>query len=254
VRPGTYQIGGWEEGKESADHDLPASWIARYPVTVAQYRVFIDDGGYQQQDYWTPEGWEWRQENNRTQPWGWDYSEYSSPNQAVIGVTWYECMAFCSWLTACVGDAGYEIRLPTEAEWEAAAAYDEEMQRRTYPWGEDEPTPEHAIFADDQGNKLGAPAPVGVCPAGAAACGALDLGGQVWEWCRSSHGAYPQGANAGQPEFKRDDSDVPLRGGSWYDKRTSVRCAARYRVNPGNWYDLYGFRVLLSPRVRPHSR
>jgi formylglycine-generating enzyme required for sulfatase activity len=213
IRPGTYQIGGWEEGEESATHDLPAFWVARYPITVAQYRVFIDDGGYQQQDYWTPNGWGWK--GDRTQPRRWGDSQYNSPNQAVIGVTWYECMAFCSWLTAQLAETGYEVRLPTEAEWEAAAAYDIQMQRQTYPWGDTpEPTPERAIFADDQGNRLGAPAPVGVCPAGSAACGALDMGGQVWEWCRSSHKAYPAGANVGQSKFNEGDFDVPLRGGS----------------------------------------
>jgi formylglycine-generating enzyme required for sulfatase activity len=253
VPPGTYRIGGWEDDEESVDHDLPVFWIARYPVTVAQYTAFIDDGGYQQHDYWTPEGWKWIQENERTQPWGWDDTDYNSPNQAVIGAAWYECMAFCAWLTAQLGDAGYEIRLPTEAEWEAAAAYDAQMQRRAYPWdNKTEPTLEHAIFADDQGNSLGAPAPVGVCPAGAAACGALDMGGQVWEWCRSIRKAYPARANAGQPDFKRDVRDVPLRGGSWLARRTSARCAARDWIVPNLWsHDAYGFRVLLSPRTEP---
>jgi formylglycine-generating enzyme required for sulfatase activity len=254
VRPGTYRIGGWKEGEASADHELPAFWIARYPITVAQYAAFIADGGYANKDYWTPNGWEWRQERDRTQPYRWDNASYNSPNQAVIGVTWYECMAFCSWLTARLTDrlpAGYAVQLPTEAEWEAAAAYDAQMQRRTYPWdNKTEPTPEHAIFADDQGNRLGAPAPVGVCPTGAAACGALDMGGQVWEWCRSSHGAYPAGANEGEQEFNRDEGDVPVRGGS-YRNSSYVRCAARGRHFPGGRDDdgNFGLRVLLSPRV-----
>jgi formylglycine-generating enzyme required for sulfatase activity len=252
IRPGTYRIGGWEEGEQSADHDLPGFWIARYPITVAQYAAFIADGGYQNKDYWTPQGWNWIQERNRTQPWKWDNSKYNSPNQAVIGVAWYECMAFCAWLTAQLDETGYAVQLPTEAEWEAAAAYDAQMQRRTYPWGEEEPTPEHAIFEDDQGNKLGAPAPVGVCPGGATACGALDMGGQVWEWCHSSHKAYPQGAHIACAEFNRDEGDVPLRGGSWKINRTNVRCAARYGGIPIFNVIYCGCRVLLSLRVFPN--
>jgi formylglycine-generating enzyme required for sulfatase activity len=253
IRPGTYRIGGWEKKQKSADITLPGFWIARYPVTVAQYAAFIDDGGYQNQDYWTPQGWQWKQEDKHTKPWRWDDTRFNRLNQAMSGVTLYECSTFCSWLTVRLADtlpAGYVLQLPTEAEWEAAAAYDRQMQRRVYPWGEDEPTPEHAIFGDDQGNNLGAPAPVGVCPAGAAACGALDMGGQVWEWCLSSLGAYPQGANEGRGEFKQDEDDVPLRGGAWWSDRTSVRCAARGGDGgySGGYSGGNGFRVLLSPR------
>jgi formylglycine-generating enzyme required for sulfatase activity len=255
VPAGTYRIGGWKEGEASADHDLPGFWIARYPITVAQYRQFIEAGGYDKQDYWTPNGWKWRQKRDRTQPYRWGEARYNSPNQAVIGVTWYECMAFCNWLTAQLAETGYEVRLPTEAEWEAAAAYDAAMQQRTYPWGDKpEPTPEHAIFAADRGYKPGVPpAPVGVCAAGAAACGALDMGGQVWEYCRSSYRAYPQEAHAARAEFNRDEGDVPRRGGSWRDGRTHVRCAARYWDDPNYWsVNFIGFRVLLSPRVLPN--
>lgn len=249
VPPGTYRIGGWEAGAEHADITLPGYWITRYPVTVAQYRAFLEAGGYDTQDYWTEQGWQWRRENNITQPWGWDDVQYNSPNQAVIGVSWYESMAFCAWLTAQLAGvlpAGYACCLPTEAEWEAAAAYDAQMQRRTYPWGADEPTAEHAIFEDDQGNSLGAPAPVGICPTGAAACGALDMGGQVWEYCRSSYQAYPQGAHAAEKDFTTGDYAVPLRGGSWYYSRTYVRCGARFGGLP---ISDDGFRLLLSPRV-----
>jgi formylglycine-generating enzyme required for sulfatase activity len=139
------------------------------------------------------------------------------------------------------------VQLPTEAEWEASAAYDAQMQRRTYAWGEEEPTPEHAIFKDDQGNNLGAPAPVGVCSAGMAACGALDMGGQVWELCTNSYGTYPRGAEDACSEFNQGERYVPLRGGSWYNNKPSVRTMARVRYYPnvgGTYYG--GFRVLLA--------
>jgi formylglycine-generating enzyme required for sulfatase activity len=253
VRPGIYRIGGWKEDTESADLGLPGFWITRYPIAVKQYAQFIKAGGYQNKEYWTPQGWAWIQQHNRTQPWGWDNAQYNGPNQAVIGVTWYECMACCAWLTAQLADmlpAGYAVQLPTEAEWEAAAAYDAQMQRRSYPWGEDAPTREHAVFADAQGNNQGAPAPVGVCPAGAAACGALDMVGQVWEWCCNNYLAYPQGAGEGLSAFHQDEGDVPVRGGAWYNNSTYVCCAARNgdipsirELNTGD-----GFRVVLAPR------
>jgi hypothetical protein len=132
VRPGTYRIGGWEKGKQSADITLSSFWIARYPITVPQYGAFIKAGGYNKQNYWTGHGWVWKQRRERTRPWGWDDPKYTSSNQAVIGVTWYEAMAFYAWLTAQLANllpAGYAIHLPTEAEWEAAAAYDGNGQR-----------------------------------------------------------------------------------------------------------------------------
>ncbi len=252
IRPGSYRIGGWQDNNASADITLPAVWIARYPLTVAQYRAFIAAGGYDCQEYWTPNGWQWRQERKRTQPYLWDDIRFSSPNQAVIGVSWYEAMACCAWLTTMLADvlpAGYVMCLPSEAEWEAAAAYDASMQRQTYPWGEDEPTPEHAIFADKPDNRLGAPAPVGVCPAGAAACGALDMAGNVWEWCSSSHAAYPAQSDAAAKDFTPFEGVVPVRCGSWYENATNVRFWARGWGDP-IFYDFgRGFRLLLAPRV-----
>jgi formylglycine-generating enzyme required for sulfatase activity len=128
VRPGTYQIGGWEDDEPAADITLPAFWIARFPITVAQYAPFVAAGyGKDAERWWTREGWQWKQKRGRTQPYSWNESPYDGPNQPMIGVTWYEAAAFCAWLTAQLQDAlpaGYVIRLPTEAEWEAAAAYD----------------------------------------------------------------------------------------------------------------------------------
>ncbi|MEI6779062.1 MAG: SUMF1/EgtB/PvdO family nonheme iron enzyme, partial [Chloroflexales bacterium] len=137
VRPGTYEIGGWKKGEPSADVTLPPFWIARYSITVAQYAPFVAEGyGSSAEQWWTPEGWRWKKK--RTEPWGWGGTEYRGANQPVIGVTWYEATAFCAWLTERLEGAlpkDYVMRLPTEAEWEAAAAYDAHMQRRNYPWG-----------------------------------------------------------------------------------------------------------------------
>jgi formylglycine-generating enzyme required for sulfatase activity len=161
----------------------------------------------------------------------------------VIGVTWYEATAYCAWLTEKLQLDGYAVRLPTEAEWEAAASFDGSPERRPYPWGEEEPTPKRAIY--DQ-SKIGRPAPVGCCPSGAAACGALDLAGNVWEWTASSHKGYPAQSGMLQKDFT--DADVPVRGGSWYDESSFVHCGVRDRYHP-DYYLFRGVRVCVSPRL-----
>lgn len=253
IHPGSYRIGGWEKGAASANISLPTCWLARYPITVAQYQMFIAAGGYGQEAerWWTPKGWAWKQTFKQQSPWKWHETGYTSANQALIGVGWYEAMAFCAWLTEQMRNIlprGYSIRLPTEAEWEAAAAYDRRGQRRMYPWGEEAPTLERAIY-DESG--LGTPAPVGLCSSGAAACGAFDMAGNVWEWTLSSYGGYPQESSTRRMDFATNEYDVPLRGGAWINDEASTRCAARVWGDP-NFFgttDGIGFRVMVAPRL-----
>lgn len=251
VPAGRYQIGGWDKGERAAMLTLPAFWIARAPITVAQYAAFVAEGyGDAAERWWTPEGWQWKQERQYQQPRLWDDPRYNGANQPVIGVTWYEATAFCAWLSERLADvlpAGYGLRLPTEAEWEVAAAYDAQGQRRPYPWGGAEPTPDLAIY---DASKLDRPAPVGCCPAGAAACGALDMVGNVWELASSSYRAYPDKAAQEEKDFTAGDWDVPWRGGSWGQDSTGVRCGARNWDRPGNSDYFQGFRVVVSPLVR----
>ncbi len=251
VREGTYPIGGWGEEEPTAKIALAAFWVARFPITVAQYTSFVAEGyGKGAKHWWTPEGWKWKRK--RREPWGWNSPEYHVTNQPVIGVSWYEAVAFCAWLTAKLGTAlptGYVIRLPSEAEWETAAAFDGDGQR-LYPWGADEPTSERAIY-DASG--LGQPAPVGCCPAGAAACGALDMAGNVWEVTASSFKAYPALSDKLREDFTPGDDDVPWRGGSYGNNSTYVRCGARVRSPPGNLGLYVGFRVVLAPALAQMS-
>lgn len=165
-------------------------------------------------------------------------------------ITWYEATAFCAWLSAELADAlpsGHVIRLPTEAEWEAAAAFAAPGQKkRDYPWDEGEATPDRAVY---DAWKLNAAAPVGLCPAGAAACGALDMAGNVWEWCSSSYKAYPAGAYQFQKDFTNTDIDVPNRGHAYYGDSTDVRCGARGRLRPGYYFLRLGVRVVVAPEL-----
>ncbi len=86
-----------------------------------------------------------------------------------------------------------------------------------------------------------------------AACGALDLAGTVWEWTSSRYKGYPHTASTLAKDVTTDQLDVPLRGGSWRDGSTSVRCGARdwYRVDWGGNYD--GFRVVVAPSLAQMS-
>ncbi|MFZ1599139.1 MAG: SUMF1/EgtB/PvdO family nonheme iron enzyme, partial [Anaerolineae bacterium] len=120
--------------------------------------------------------------------------------------------------------------------------------QRTYPWGE-EITPEKANY-DDTG--IGATSAVGCFPLGASPYGVEELSGNVWEWTRSLWGDYPYPA-AGPARVGREnlktgaDKSRVLRGYSYYGNRTSVRCAYRYRRDPGDLGRNSGFRVVVSP-------
>jgi formylglycine-generating enzyme required for sulfatase activity len=246
VKGGTYRISGWKKGEAYADIPLPTFWIARYPVTVAQYAAFIAAGGYDNKKYWTSNGWKWKQKEKREQPWRWGNADYRGSNQAVIGVTWYEATAYAQWLHTqldSVLPARAQVRLPTEAEWEAAAAYDRPgKHHRIYPWG-DTPaaTPELAI---EKESGLGKPAPVGCCPAGAAACGAVDMVGNVWEVTSSSYRRYPAQSGKVINDADSSERDTVWRGGSYWSELDIIRCAVRYWDYP----DLdEGIRVVLLP-------
>jgi iron(II)-dependent oxidoreductase len=195
--------------------DLPAFRIGRVPVTNGEWRQFVDDGGYQQQRWWSERGWTHRQEAGLTAPQFWNpdgtrtrfgHAEEIPADEPVQHITYFEAEAYAAWAGA---------RLPTEAEWEKAAAWDPATgKRRRFPWGASEPT-EH--LANLGGDAL-RPAPVGAYPAGASAYGAEQMLGDVWEWTSSPLRPWPGFTPMLYEQYTQPffDGDFKvLRGGSW---------------------------------------
>jgi len=199
--------------------EVPAFWLDRFPVTVRRYAAFVAAGGYQAPEHWSAEGRAWLQEtgNHAPQGWtpdgagGWQVRRFGhllplDPREPVQHVSFHEAEAFARWAGG---------RLPTEAEWEKAAAWDPAAGRsRTWPWGETPPSSERANI--DQ--LAFGPVPVGSYPAGASAYGAEQLLGDCYEWTSSPFGGYPGYATFPYPEYSEvffgDDYRV-LRGASW---------------------------------------
>lgn len=249
VPSGTYAIGGWNMNQSNARLWLRDFWIARYPVTVEQYRWFIESGGYWQQEWWTYHGWAWRERMGRMLPWFWDDDRVNRNDQPVVGVTWYEATAFARWLDSGLVEAGeaFRVRLPTEAQWEVACSF-QAMQRYPYPWGSERPCAMRADFGKDWARD--GPASVGSHPAGVAFCGAHAMIGGVWEATTSSHTPYPVESNVVIDDFAPIAYDVPWRGGGWGNNRVDIRCSARTRGYPDGvvYHDDSGFRLVLAPR------
>jgi Sulfatase-modifying factor enzyme 1/Domain of unknown function (DUF4062)/NACHT domain len=186
---------------------IEAFEIGRYPVTVAEYRRFVEDEGYHNKRWWKAGGFA-----GQPEPREWE-EQKEHPNRPVVNVSWYEASAYCAWKG---------VRLLREAEWERAARGTE---GREYPWGNDEPDPTRANYYET-GPKHATP--VGLYPAGATPEGVQDLAGNVWEWV--------------EDWYEKDKLRV-LLGGSRYHGATLLRAAARLRSLPDAGYVDIGFRV-----------
>jgi iron(II)-dependent oxidoreductase len=212
--------------------DVPAFRIGRVPVTNGEWRQFIDDGGYQQQRWWSDRGWAHRQQAGLTAPLFWNpdgtrtrfgHVEEIPADEPVQHITYFEAEAYAAWAGA---------RLPTEVEWEKAAAWDPAAgKRRRFPWGASEPT---EALANLGGDAL-RPAPVGAYPAGASAYGAEQMLGDVWEWTSSPLRPWPGFTpmiykRYSQPFFEGDYR--VLRGGAWAVASSVLRPSFRNWDHP----------------------
>jgi len=242
------------ETKAAYDREKPAHKVhvaqfqmAKYPVTNAQFKGFVDAGGYSEERYWTRAGWAWRQgkgeqfgREHHEWPKGWEDGQFppERANHPVVNVTWYEAVAYTRWLAEATGKP---YRLPTEAEWEKAARGDQD--RREYPWGDkfDSKKVNMSIGAEI----VGGTSPVGIYPAGASPYGILDLSGNVWEWCSSLYQDYPYDPDDGREDLEAEGDRV-LRGGSWINSfKTLARCSCRLADLPSRFQRSFGLRLVV---------
>lgn len=270
IPSGAFMMGSSGRGDDelyAADDEKPVHnvtlkgfWIGKTEITRGQYRLFMKAGGYTKQELWSPAGWTWRVEMERTQPDWWESEvEYMFPpgpfkqseDHPVVGVNFHEAEAFCRW-------AG--LRLPTEAEWEKAARWDGKISR-IYPWGD--------LWNHDFNNNAndtlypgGQSSPIGRFPQGTSASRCVDMVGNVWEWCSdwldpNYYAVSPKENPTGPAE-----GDVRIiKGGSWFgsnfvgaDEEDRLRAAQRQGYDPMNSNERIGFRCVAVYIPEPAGR
>ncbi|CRK56188.1 Serine/threonine kinase [Alloactinosynnema sp. L-07] len=226
-------------------------FIDTVPVSNGDYLAFIDAGGYDDERWWSESGWAHRIRAKLVAPrfWerdgdGWVRTRFGvvepvPVNEPVVHVCFHEADAYARW-------AGK--RLPTEPEWEKAARFDPATGRsRRYPWGDDDPAPEHANL----GQRHLRPAPVGSYPAGESPLGVRQLIGDVWEWVDSDFHAYPGFAAFPYQEYSEvffGGDYKMLRGGSFGTDASAVRGTFRNWDHPIRRQIFAGFRCARDPR------
>jgi formylglycine-generating enzyme required for sulfatase activity/class 3 adenylate cyclase len=229
------------EGGERHQPSLPEYQIGKYPVSNAEYRCFVDAGGYSDRRWWTEVGW-LEVGQNQDEPRFWRDGRFNRLNQPVIGLSWYECVAYCRWLSA---ESGRFNRLPTEAEWEKAARGGD---GRTFPWG-NEFDPGRLNSGDCHDRLVCSSTPVGLYPTGVSPFGLFDCVGNVWEWCATRWKKpfpYDTEHDEWRADYLQGQNLRVLRGGSWYCKADVTRCTHRFKFQPYGWNDRGGCR-LISP-------
>lgn len=220
--------------------------IDAFPVTCGQFIEFIEAGGYQDYKYWLSDGWNAVQKNKWEAPMYWyklDDHWYVNDflgkhkinlNEPVCNVSFYEADAYCKWSGR---------RLPTEAEWEKAACWNEEKQIKTiFPWGNESPSEKHANLLE---SFLWRCAEVGSFPEGKSHYGCQQMIGDVWEWTTSEFVGYP-GFKSGFSEYndKWFTNQKVLRGGSFATPQISIRGSYRNFFRLDERWMFAGFRCV----------
>ena len=253
VPGGTFMLGSspdepfvFDNEKWAHAVELQPFSIARAAVTQGEYAAFIDDGGYTARQHWSDEGWKWLTEEGadghvyfrKVSGGSWERRRFDEwvefePHRAVVHVNWFEAEAFCRW-------AGR--RLPTELEWEAAAAGGVRGKRSgRYPWGDEEPTRETANLDWQAMGTID----VGALPASDSPCGCRQMIGNVWEWTSTDFKPFPGFAPDAYAAYSKPwfDTRKVMRGGCWTTRTRLIRTNYRNFQTPDRRDVLTGFRT-----------
>lgn len=202
---------------------VQAFLMAKYPITYAQFQVFLDaKDGFANNEWWQGLA------VHHAQPGEQKWSEKNHPREHV---SWYDAVAYCRWLSARLG---YEVRLPLEWEWEWAARGD---TKRIYPWGDTF----DSTKCNTEESGIGKTTPVDAYPDGASPFGVVDMSGNVWERCVNSFTDLHLVNVSGQMQRG-------LRGGSWRYTQKYAQANYRHRCQPEKRYDDGGFRIVTGRR------
>jgi formylglycine-generating enzyme required for sulfatase activity len=260
--------------------------MGKYPVTNLQFARFIASGGYDRPEYWSEAGWAWRtgtydskapkelwdwlserSMDTHDRPYWWDDRQWNSPLFPVVGITWFEAEGYARWLSEQLRNAGtgedaqeireglvagrLMVRLPTEAEWEAAIG-----SRGAYPWGTSfdqtrlncaESWAERRLSdgqwiewltSDTQSRREAGTTAVTTYPRGASKVGVWDNSGNVWEWMTNT---YEPGGN-----------EMALRGGAWDSDRGNALVSSSTHSRPVIFNLGIGVRVVVGPVLKLH--
>lgn len=259
VPAGEFSMGsndGWDNEKPVHTVYLDAYWIDQTEVTNEMFSTFIDATGYETDAEKAGESKVYLKVNLLYGGWvevpgaDWNHPIGSSSNLSeldnhpVVHVSWNDAQVYCEWRGA---------RLPTEAEWEKAAGWDDEKkEHRIYPWGNtflgtrlnfcDKNCPLNwADISSDDGYEF--TSPVGHYPEGISFYGLFDMAGNVWEWVADWHGKnYYSSSPSSNPKGPSSGSDRVLRGGCWGGDFSIIRSAIRGGAAPDNPGLSVGFR------------
>lgn len=216
------------------------------PVTNGEYKKFMEQGGYEDYKYWLSDGWDLVEENGWNSPLYWENSKEDGVwvkkdfrgvrpidlNEPVVNVSYYEADAYARW-------AGK--RLPTEAEWEKAASWNDDLKAKMpYPWGNKAPGIDHANLLESY---QWGPSRVGSYPRGKSYYGCHQMVGDVWEWTSSEYVLYP-GFRSLFPEYtdKWAINQKVLRGGCFATPSLQIRNSYRNYFKPHERILFAGFR------------